>query len=195
MSGTQKIYVSEFSPAYKATEKNVELVASRKCINRKASKENESRYWAGHLFDSSSLLKKFDLTVNNTFSLKLRFIEMSDLNYYKNSTSATIDIWLEDIYDELGREERMSLYDLSPLKSLFTPELYPKLFGGTGYRKSQYSQLLLKLQKNNRALIFDAIGFYEKHSSDQIGEGLFSVKAIVPSCNDVITYLSQRGYM
>ena len=192
---TEKIYVSDFTPAYKATEKNVQLVASRKCINRKASDENESRYWSGHLFDSSSLLKKFDLSVNNSFSLQLRFIEMSDLDFYKNRTSATIDIWLEDIYDELGREERMSLYDFSPLKSLFTPELYPKLFGGAVYEKRQYSQLLLKLKKNNKALIFDGIGFYERHSSDQIGEGLFSVKAIVPSCNDVITYLTQQGHL
>ena len=56
-------------------------------------------------------------------------------------------------------------------------------------------KLLLKLKKNNKALIFDAIGFYERHSSDQIGEGLFSVKAIVPSCNDVITYLTQQGHL
>jgi hypothetical protein len=187
MAGKQKIYVSEFSSTYKANEKNVELLSSALC------KKGDS-YNFGTL-DSQDLINKFDLSNSCMFPIQVSLSDLHDISQYKNSASAEIFIWLENFYDSVGRELCMTLDDFSPFKLLFTPEKHPNFFGGFKYKNSQYSRLLLKLNAEGKKLIFDAICYFEKSKFGEIGEGKLTIKAKIPNCNDVITYLTQQGHL
>ena len=173
MSLTEKIYVSEFSSAYKANEKNVELLSSALC-------KRGYGYSFGTL-DSEDLINKFDLSNSCMVPIQVRISDLHDISHLKNSTSAEIFIWLENFYDSVGIELCMSLDIFSPIKPLFTPEKHPNFFGGLKYKNSQYSKLLLKLRSDEKHLIFDAICYFEKSELGEIGEGKLTIKAMVPN--------------
>jgi len=188
-----KIEVVNFNSHYKARPENVQLIASHKCINQYTSKENKNIFVGGALLDSSGLINRFDLSQNNSFPIQIEISDVSYMEMYKNSPSAEIQISLVDCPDELGRDLSIPLYSSSPIKSLFTPELYPKIFGGMRQRKSQYSELLHKLRKKDNYLIFDAILDYKTYPGNQIGEGLITISVMIPNCNDLIRYLSDTN--
>ena len=187
MASGQKIYVSEFSSAYKANENNVELLSSAQC------KQGDSNSFG--TLDSQDLINKFDLSNSCIFPIQVSMSDLHDISFKKNSIDAEIFVYLENFYDSVGRELCMDLDYFSPIKPLFTPEKHPNFFGGFSYKFSQYTKLLLKLKKDEKRLIFDAICYFEKSNLVAIGEGKLTIKAMVPNCNDVITYLTQQGHL
>ena len=164
-----RIEVAKFNPVFKATPKNAQLI----------SKFPPNPY----------LVSKFNLRDNGSFPVQISISDVSYFEITKGSEKAEILVDLEDCPDDWGRNLGLPIDRDSPIISLFTPEYVKKVFGGVGLRKSQYSELLLMLQKKDITLIFDAILDYETSSDGQLVFKLVTISAMIPNCNNLIQYL------
>ena len=165
----QIIEVAKFNTAFKATPKNVKFI----------SKFSPTPY----------LINKFNLSGNDSFPVQISISDVSYFEINKGSESAEILAELENCPDDWGRNFDLPIDRDSPIISLFTPEYVIKTFGGVGLRKSQYSELLLRLKKRDIKLIFDAILEYKTISEGQLVFETVTVSAMIPNCNNLFQYL------
>ena len=165
----QKIEVAKFNSFFKATTKNAQLI----------SKFAPTPY----------LVSKFHLIENDSFPVQISISDVSYFEITKGSEKAQILIDLEDCPNDMGYNMALPIDRDSPIISLFTPEYVKKLFGGVGLRKSQYSEVLLMLQKKDIKLIFDAILEYKTWSEGQLVFKIVTISAMIPNCNNLLQYL------